>query len=222
MKSRLSRVFLGILSLTMLMGLASCSDDDEIRGSGNLESEFREVGYFDKVNSVGVYEINMIQGETQSVKITADDNILNDVITSVSNNQLLLDLKNDNYTNITLKAEITLTDFYGVTNSGVGNITIGDIDVDHEVEVVNSGTGDINIKGEAESMTIYNEGTGDIESYDLLIEDAVVEIVGSGDVQINASTSLKIKISGSGDVYYKGSPTIDVTIEGSGKVINVD
>ena len=222
MKSSLSRVILGIISLTMILGLASCSDDNEIRGSGNLESEFREVNFFDKLNSVGVFEITMIQGETQSVKITADDNILNDVITSVSNSELLLDLKNENYTNITLKAEITITDFYGITNSGVGNITIREIDVEHEIDVVNSGTGDINMKGEAESMTIYNEGTGDIESYDLFIEDAVIEIVGSGDVQINASNSLKIKISGSGDVYYKGAPTIDVTIEGSGKVINVD
>ena len=85
-----SKLFLGIASVILL---ASCTDDDKINGSGNMVTETREVSEFTKVSSEGVFEVNITEEDTQSVEVTADNNIMPYVNTNVSSNQLGLYLK---------------------------------------------------------------------------------------------------------------------------------
>lgn len=70
--------------------LFSCEADDVVSGSGNLITETRTVSVFNKVSSIGVFDINITQGNFQSVEIIADDNIIDYVTTKVVNNELLL------------------------------------------------------------------------------------------------------------------------------------
>ena len=207
--------FIPIILVAVLM---SCTDDP-IFGSGNLTSEIREVDYFTKVKSDGVFEINIIQGSIQSVEITGDNNIMSRVKTKVVNNELRLYLEGDSYRNISLKADIIVTRLNGIKNSGVGNIYAYDINESGNFKIFNSGSANILLEGRAQSVDVKNEGSGNFLGFDFEVNDGVVENVGSGDIEVHCNEELDVKIKGSGNVYYKGNPTLNVSISGSGNVI---
>lgn len=210
------------MAVASIMIIVSCTDDDKINGSGNLVTETREVDEFTRVISEGVFEVNITAGTDQSVEVTADDNIMQYVKTTVSSKQLSLYLKDGNYGNITLKSNIKVAELNGITNSGTGNINAINVNEDAEFNVINSGTANITIEGESDALEIMNEGTGDFKGFDFEVNSCQVENIGSGDIEVNCNESLNIKITGSGDVYYKGKPSINVDISGSGKVIDAN
>lgn len=208
--------------MASIMFLASCTDDDKINGSGNLITETREVNEFTRVSSEGVFEVNITDDASQSVEATADDNVMQYVKTTVSSNQLSLYLKDGNYGNITLSANIKVADLNGIINSGTGNIKAYNVDEEAEFNVVNSGTANITIQGESDGLEVMNEGTGNFKGFDFEVNSCQVENIGSGDIEVNCNEALDIKISGTGNVYYKGHPSINVNISGSGKVIDAN
>ena len=210
-----------ISSLLSLMFLASCSDDTII-GSGRLVTETRDVSDFTSISSEGVFEINIKESETQSVEVTADDNIIHNVKTTVSGKELSLYLKGDSYERITLQSNLEVVGLNGISNTGVGNINAVGVNNEGEFRVYNSGTADIMINGESTDLIIMNEGTGDFNGFDFEVKSCEIENVGTGDIEVNCSESLDITITGSGDVYYKGHPTINVKITGSGKVVDAN
>ncbi len=210
------------LALPIILLLSSCSNDDNVFGSGRLISETRNVENFSKVKSEGVFEVSITQGNSQSVEITADDNIIARVKTTVVDNELRLFLKNDGYHHLTLKAKITVLNLNGLTNSGTGSMNVKQIAENGHFKVVNSGTGDIRIDGNANRLSVYNEGTGHFRGFEFIVKDGDVENLGSGTVEVNCSDNLKVDIEGSGDVFYKGSPVLEVKIKGSGSVVKVN
>ena len=211
-------------ALVLVSLLFSCSTDDTIYGSGQLASEFRDVNLFTKVNSEGVFEVNITQGSSQSVEIIADDNVIHKVRTKVINNELRLYLDSDihSYSNISLKANISAIALSGIRNSGVGDMFVANVDRNGVFSIDNLGTGNIAIDGTASNLNIRNEGSGKIFGFDLLVNDCSVHIEGSGDVEVSCTDHLEVDINGSGSVFYKGNPVINTSVSGSGEVVNAN
>ncbi len=206
-----------------LMLFTSCSDkdDDLFIGSQNLTSEMRQVDEFTKLKSTGVFEVNITQGDSQAVEITADDNIIGRVRTKVVDGELRLELPSDTYRDITLRAKIQVQQLNGIQNSGVGDVVASNINSDQSFSISNSGDAGIRISGTSKSLTCFNEGTGDINGFDFLVDDADLEIIGSGSIEISCVETLTGEISGSGNISYKGNPSVSTNIMGSGKIIKV-
>jgi len=209
------RLFL--VALTAIT-LASCSKDD-YNGSGNTISEFRDVSLFTKISNEGTFVVNITQGQTQSLEIIADDNIISRVKTRVSDGQLKIYLEDGNYRNIYLEANITVADLNGIKNEGTGDITVFELQSDGTMEIENIGSGNIAIAGYTDYLTILNEGSGVINCAEFMAANVDLRIEGSGDCEVYCTESLKVNIEGSGNVYYKGSPTMIIDISGSGQVI---
>ena len=103
--------------------------------------------------------------------------------------------------------------------SGSGNIYM---EVDKEKVTTNvSGSGSINLKGRATDFSASGSGSGSIKSFDLVTENAEVNIGGSGSAEVNVNRQLDIRVSGSGDVQYKGNANVSKSISGSGNVKKV-
>ncbi len=209
-----------IPSVFLLIFMLSCTKST-ITGSGDLTSEFRTVSNFTKVSSEGVFEVTVVQGTSQLVELIADDNIVNKINTKVVDNELRLFLDDDeNYRDISLQVNITVQNINSVKNSGAGNFYISNVDNDTEFKIFNSGSGDIRIEGSAQSLSIKNEGSGDIEGFQFVVDNCNVKIIGSGDCKLHCANNLSVDIEGSGYVYYLGTPSIEAAITGSGKIIN--
>src|SRR5690606_29648991 len=98
----------------------------------------------------------------------------------------------------------------------------GDIELELEAESVETtltGSGDIVLQGATQNVVHQLTGSGDIESSKLKAIDAQAFLSGSGDIDLYCSGNLKIRVSGSGDVAYVGNPSKeDSKISGSGDV----
>jgi hypothetical protein len=224
MKNFKKQLALTLVAIIALNVITSCSDDDDtIFGSGNLATESRTVNSFSKISSEGVFEVTVTQGATQSIEITADDNIMNLVKTQVGSNELRLYLDEGyNYRNITVRANIVVTNLNGLKNFGAGNMDVTNIDNSGTFSIQNEGSGNIEIDGTSTNLNIRNQGSGDILGFDFLVNDCTIDIEGSGNVEISCSGNLDVDIKGSGNVYYKGTPSINTSISGSGSVINAN
>ncbi|MCJ7467557.1 MAG: DUF2807 domain-containing protein [Maribacter sp.] len=210
------------ISICILLLTVTACTKDTIEGSGSPISEIRNVTDFTKVSSEGVFEVTITHGNSQSVEITADDNIIQRVKTEVVDNELRLYLDDHNYRDISLKANIVVERINGIKNTGIGDFVISNVDEGGNFNVSNSGTGNISITGNAESLTLQNEGDGKFNGFQFIVSNCSAKIIGSGDCEVYPISTLNVDIEGSGDVYYKGTPAIEANISGSGRVIDAN
>ncbi len=208
-----------LIAITML---AACSDHQlKITGSGKIITENRTVSTFDKVYTSGSLDVNIVQGNQHSIKISADDNVINNVITKVTDNTLNVKLKSGNYNNINVKVNITMADLTGLNSIGSGNMTITDFLNINNLEVWNTGSGNISISGDGNTLLITNSGSGNFNGFSFTSEDCSVNNSGSGNMQVNCTNNLSGANSGSGHVSYKGNPSsVTISNTGSGNITN--
>ncbi len=214
-----------IIQLVLLIAitvLAACNDDQlKITGSGKIITENRTGNSFDKIHTSGSLDISIVQGNQQSIELVADDNVINNIITEVSSNTLNVALKSGNYNNINVKVNITIPDLKGLNNIGSGNMTVTDFLNINNLEVGNTGSGNINVSGTGNTLIITNSGSGNFNGFNYVVDDCAVNNSGSGHSKINCSDNLSGANSGSGNVSYKGNPkSVTISNTGSGNVTN--
>lgn len=217
--------------------LYSC---DSIRGSGNIITETRKINQFNGVKSSGSIDVEVMNDQTQLVKIEADDNVMSYIITKVEDGMLNVYLKhNMSYTDINVKVYVRAPVLTRLAVSGSGSLISNEtLTADNHIDLKVSGSGNIDVHADAPSITagVSGSGTmilggrtkdlecsvsgsGDLKGRDLLSENTVVHVSGSGSANVFASVSINAKVSGSGDVVYSGNPSNPVIHKsGSGSV----
>ncbi len=224
----------------LLFAATSCIEEFNIRGNGVEATEERAVSMFNKIKSSGDFDIQIINGDELEVLVTAEENILPYIGTSVSNNTLQIDIQGmHNVRNrLPMSVLITVPQLVSVKQSGSGSITAdyfsGDemefslsgsgsisADVDADLVVASiSGSGWILITGDSNESELNISGSGNIDSSELTVDNCNAHISGSGNMQVNALKLITARISGSGNVYYTGNPVTEANISGSGKLVH--
>jgi len=74
--------------LILISIISSCNNNNCIDGEGSIVTKTLALDDFNKVNASISSNITISQGETQEVKIIGHSNIINELNTSVSNNNL--------------------------------------------------------------------------------------------------------------------------------------
>jgi hypothetical protein len=210
-----------------------------IPGSGTIVSELREVSDFRAVSIGGAGTVRITQGDTESLEVKADDNLLPYLRTEVSGGRLKIWWERGNlrfsktpvYTlevkrleelhlSGSLHAEmdrLSEETFEGRI-SGSGKIAFGELEAE-EVRLRVSGSGDVAIgKGRADSLELGISGSGDVQAANFEARDVEVAISGSGNARVHASETLDARVSGSGSITYVGSPAVKSSVSGSGRV----
>ena len=207
------------LALILFFGCSS----EVIKGSGTIVEQIRDVPSFNKIDSEGIFDVTVKYGSEPLIKIMADDNVINYVITEVSGEALKLQLEDGkNYKNIEVKVVIEVPILEQFSNKGTSNINISEVGPIETFTLKNEGAGDITFSGTTSELIIRNEGSGKLSGFEFYSTNCDITIIGSGDVQVNCNTSLSVNIDGSANVFYKGSPTINSEIKGSGKVLEAN
>lgn len=204
------------------------------------EKQVRDVPSFNKIDLRIAGDVFIKQESTQKLEVSAPDNVINDLITEVSGNTLVIKFNKwkVNYKNVEIY--ISVAELEGLDVSGSGSIvaqnkiTTDEIDFEvsgsgkikienlaaNDIEADISGSGKISLEGdkEANSFDFEISGSGDINTSDLPVKNIEGEISGSGKANVHCTEKLEIDISGSGRVYYKGKPIVNADISGSGSV----
>lgn len=234
---------LAIITITLGIMTSCMGQWKKVRGNGNMTTIERSTGDYDKVSVSGWFDVILVDGNEGRITLEGEENLLEYVVTEVKNG--VLKIKTERGINLKpsrYKDGITITvpieEIGGVVLSGSGDIigktrinagefsaTVsgsGDVTLDldaNSVRATLSGSGDITLNGSAQSLDATVSGSGDIDAYELETDHVEVTVSGSADVAVTANKSLKGRVSGSGDIHYRGNPDkIDTKTSGSGSV----
>jgi len=216
-----------------------------IAGSGVVKSETREVPAFQSISIDYPGEIMIRQGNTESLTIEAEDNLLPQLVTDVRNGTLHFENKESNWgsrvdptrpvlVTITvvkldevhfptagkLQIEGLQTDSLIVSVSGAGEVTITDLDAQN-LNIRLSGAGNISAGGQGDNLQLHISGMGNYQGSELKSQDASVQISGAGSATVWAEQTLDANISGAGSIDYYGNPDVTKQISGVGNVSKV-
>jgi len=202
------------------ISLFNCSDDDTFKGSGNIISQNRNVANFTQVDNATSINVVITEGSSQEVQVSADDNVINEINTTVENDVLKIDLSKGNYTDVTITVSVTIPNLESLENTGSGNMTISGFEDLSNLSIDNEGSGSIMINGSGTVLLLKNSGSGSYEGFGFTVANCTVNNTGSGNCEINCTQTLSGSNSGSGSVFYKGSADIDINNTGSGQVVD--
>ncbi len=206
--------------------------------------ETRSVDGFNWIQLDGSGNVTIIQGNEEKVIVTADKDLIENVMTEVSGRKLRLGLKSDwnwgpkshssveykvyvkNVSGVSvhgsgnIKADKLMCDGLDMNISGSGEIMVDNLKCD-EVDVTISGSGECEVGGKTKRQSIVISGSGDFSGKQFASKWADVTISGSGDVTLSVEDELDVSVSGSGDVVFYGSPDVTEHISGSGDVVGM-
>ena len=213
-----------------------------VAGSGTVVEQTREVSGFDAVDFSAVGDLEIRQGERESLVVTTDDNLLDYIKTEVRGNTLHIDLRQDGFPiNFTptdgIRYTLTVKDLNDIDHSGAGNLSLaglkteqlqaklsgaGNLDLRgldvERLEVRLSGAGNITAVGQAAEQDIRLSGFGEYRGGDLDSDSAEVSVSGAGSATVWARATLRANISGAGSIRYYGSPAVDENVSGLGSI----
>ncbi len=226
-----------------LLSLAACNMN-RVKGNGHVVSKnFSEKGFKD-IDVESALTVYLKQGPDYSVRIDAEDNILELMQVRIAGDELKIGYKDNINAQPTkdIKVYITAPDFRNLEASGACNIisqgslrgnaialslsgaSNSELEVEtNKFEVDASGASEISLKGKTAYLSVEGSGSTEIHGFPLLSEHTKVSISGSGEAEVYASQSLEVEISGAGDIKYKGNPaTINKDVSGAGSITQVN
>ena len=190
-----------------------------IFGSGQLVTESRPVSGIDSVLLSGAGELVIEHTGTESLTITAEDNIIGELTSEVVGGKLVLGTRPgvNISTSQTILYRLTVRRIDEIGISGAGQVMASGIQTDRFAAVL-SGAGTIAAAGSVDRQTLSLSGAGRYEAANLSSRLADVTISGAGHATIRASRRIEGVISGSGVLEYYGNPELAVTVSVSGVV----
>jgi hypothetical protein len=236
--------FFSCVSVLVLLSFVGHSQR-HIVGDGSDYKETRPLASFDRVHLSCSVEVIVMKGDSFSVRVEGERNIVEVLETEVKGDELTIHYPvfNDIRATKPLRCYVTTRDVSEVGNSGSGKIQGDDRFKNQSVSIHNSGSGriewyiaadelhigtsgsgHIQLKGVAKELDCSVSGSGRVEGGDLEIQDrSDIHVSGSGSCTIATNGAIQGRISGSGGIYYKGNPgSVDVTHSGSGRAHKID
>lgn len=207
------------------------------------KDENRELPSFSEIALRISAKVYLEQGKNQSVRIVADSETLEQIITEVKGRTLNIRFPNNNifkrWDPGKIEIYISVPEVDGLNVSGSGDIISEDIQTriidlfvsgsgNIEIEKLStervnatiSGSGNIKIEdgGVADELKTKISGSGNINASGFEAKNVDAQTSGSGNTSVFSNGAIKVRIAGSGNVYYEGNPAIESSIAGSGKV----
>lgn len=214
----------------------------KIKGDGNYISKTRTVSNYDELSVAGSFDVKLVSGKPGNIKIQAEANLMEYILTEVSNGKLKISVKKGanlqpshryeikiqvpfkemNAVSLTGSGEIYSSEEIKARNFKVSLTGSGGISLklnSAEVKGTLTGSGDIGLTGKTKQLECSVTGSGDFDASKLKAEKVKAKVTGSGDLDVCATQELKASVSGSGDISYRGNPKKqDLKTSGSGSI----
>jgi hypothetical protein len=216
------------LLVTTVFSQKDKDKETKIEGSGNVVTKDVAIQPFDQLEASGVFNVVLTQGNKESLKIEAEDNL--QALFEIKNegSKLMVDMKKDSHFNSKKKMTVYITfknlnsmDLKMVGNvSSEGNLNFSDLSLANKsvgsvdlalnaqkLDINNKSVGNLRLSGKAENAIIRSNSVGAIKASDLLVQTMDIDNDGVGSAEVNAVKELKVKDSFLGKVKNAGSAT---------------
>lgn len=212
-----------------------------LRGSGNLVSESLEVTPFTQIDC-RLGDVEIVQGDRETLTITADDNILPRIIAEVRDRTLYLyPEKNVSFMSSPIRirvqvreldglvvsgsvkaiAENLTTDRFYLEGSGSTQVEIASLVAD-ELQVQMDGSSQLDLSGEVTHQQVQFSGSSEYDGSDLESQTTQLDLSGSSNATVWATRSLDAQLDGSSQVKYYGNPLVSQNVRGGGQLRHLE
>ena len=202
--------------------------DNGISGNGNVEEESRDVSGFTGVHASTGIDVFISEGKDFDVKVVADENLLEVILTELNGNMLVIKTDRVNirsakskkvYVTLPKLKELKISsagDCKGMTPFSCENLNIsissaGDLKLDVEADRIDiniSSSGDATLTGRTGVLDANLSSAGDLHAFELIADEVSVDVSSAGDARVFATEEISMNASSAGNVYYKGEAEI--------------
>ena len=235
---------IALFSLIILVGGCREIAGERVKGSGHVITENRTASGFNNVDISGAIDVYVRQDSVSSVKVEADDNILEYIkvhsdgstleiytennIRLKPTSKIKVYISNPQYKEIQVSGassircenEITSADAIDIGLSGASD---GRLELNApKISVHLTGASNTSIKGKTKDFEGSASGASEIRGFDLLSENADVDASGASHIEIFASVKIDGQSSGASSVAYKGNAQSSVEKSGASSVNKKD
>lgn len=140
------------------------------------------------------------------------------IVVRITCSEPVSEIENRGMSSIYFDANVS-QDVFKVRNSGVGDISVN-IET-RQLEVLLKGIGNITLCGKSDNLSAKLRGSGRLDAYKLLVQEADISCDGVGMSQVNVNTKLRASVNGVGSIKYMGNPHTESSIHGLGKIERV-
>ncbi len=225
-----------LIFVVAIIALHAC---DYTTGSGNVITNNRTVEAFNSLSVSNSFDVEVKIGPVTEVRVEADDNIMEHIVTKVSGNELRIKVEGmHSLNNVHMKVFITTPSLNRIKASASASVNVLDIIKDDEklsftatssadievevdapeVEAEANSSGSVTLSGKTKNYKAKVSSSGDLKSAGLKSENTDVQASSSGSADVYASVSLNAKASSSGSIDYYGGATVKQSVSSSGSV----
>jgi hypothetical protein len=192
---------------------------------------------FDRVKVSHAFRASINQGDTFSVVVSIDDNLVEYLDVAKRGRTLVIGLKPDmrlSLQGVTMEAEVSMPYLTGLDLSGASRVAVNGFRSDEDLDVRLSGAGKLQgdieagdmrldisgagrvmLKGSADDLRVDASGASNVDLSSVEVGQAEVDASGASEVTVNVAGKLDAKASGGSWVRYLGSPARE-TVSASG------
>jgi hypothetical protein len=223
----------------LLIFLVIAGTNFSVLAGNSDKSENRKVKGFDAIKVSTGIDLYLKMGDTEAVKIVADDDIVDDIITEVKDGTLRIYMKKSNWFNWggnkTRKAYVTVKELNAIDASSGSDVRSentlegeslrvkvssgSDVVLDVFYQNLNLDTSsgsDAKLSGKVKTFEAEASSGSDIKAQKLDSKICKVRVSSGSDATVSVSDELYARASSGGDVRYYGNPMIKDIDESSG------
>ena len=230
-----------IRKFAILILIVSVGVNSAVYAGNRDKTENRNVKNFSEIKVSTGIDLYITMGNSEGVKVVADDDIIDDLITEVKGDVLHIYMKrkssffNWGKMNETKKAYVAVKELNGIDASSGSDVKSentlkgesinieassgSDVDLDlvyKNIKLDTSSGSDAKLTGKAKTFEAEASSGSDISARGLESAICRVRVSSGSDATVNVTNELYAKASSGGDVRYYGNPKIKDTDESSG------
>ena len=223
----MKKAIVGVLVALLTSGLLVGCVEGVVKGSGNLDTQEFNFSDFTHVEVGSAFEVEIVQSDSYSVSVTADDNLFDYILVSKQGTTLKIRLKTAQYIATTTRAEISMPQLHSLELSGATHSTVSGFSSTESLDVELSGASSLDLAemsaGDVEfDVSGASKVTGDIKASDVKFDlsgASTAQLEGSAsDLVIKASGASRVELAGfavnNADINFSGASTGTVNLDG--------
>ena len=224
-----------VIVTSMIIFLPACYFGPTVHGDGNVVTEERSVDSFSGIKGSSGIKVFITQGDEESVKVIADQNLQEIIITEVIEGKLKIwtehnirdakskevhvVFKDINYLSSSsgchLKGENKLeTEDIRINVSSGGQLKL-EIDAG-QIECDASSGGQGYLKGTTDYLKVNASSGGGLKAVELVAKNANVDASSGGHAKVYATESFNLNASSGGNISYTGDGNVNKLSRSSG------
>jgi len=218
------------IAILMSLLLFSCNFDinlnSGVTGNGNVSTQDRKLPEnFNKIEVSRGLDVYLTQSDSQSLKVQADENLHDIIITEIENGvlkiyaednikraeskKIMVNVTNLNAISATSGSDVISTNTLKTDTIKLSTTSGADIEVELDAQsttLASTSGSDIRVKGKTNTLSASATSGSDINAQYLISQSCTVSVTSGADIAVHAEEKITANATSGGDIKYYGNP----------------